>query len=166
MIPFPHKKIPSVTIFFRCKSKQREGRGPMKWTERRRKKKTGIKLTVYSLQNVVCYSPTIFHDGLSCEQRERRFDSRGGCPTMEPFTQPLAPSQHPYIIIHSEKKPGGTYGGVHWRGLRNFKVPSTHQVLSNATMDFSFSLFGKLEFAPLIVTSFILILLSLRFNIL
>lgn len=39
------------------------------------------------------------------------------------------------------------------------KVPSTHQVLSNATMDFSFSLFGKLEFAPLIVTSFILILL-------
>lgn len=23
---------------------------------------------------------------------------------MEPFTQPLAPSQHPYIIIHTEKK--------------------------------------------------------------
>lgn len=108
------------------------------------KKKSGIKLTVYSLQNAVCCSLAIFHDGLSREERER-VRSRGGCLTMEPFTQPLAPSQHPYIIIHTEKKPGGTYSSLQWRGLRNFKVPSTHQVLSNATLDFSFALFRKLE---------------------
>lgn len=109
--------------------------GWMKWA-----KKSGIKLTVYSLQNAVCCSLAIFHDGLSREEnreREReRVRSRGGCLTMEPFTQPLPPSQHPYIIIHTEKKPGGTYGSRQCRGLRNFKVPSTHQVLSNATLDF------------------------------
>nr|KAF7429113.1 hypothetical protein H0235_005511 [Vespula pensylvanica] len=37
--------------------------------------------------------------------REGSF-SRGVFTTMEPFTQPLAPSQHPYIIIHSGKKLG------------------------------------------------------------
>jgi hypothetical protein len=29
-------------------------------------KKSGIKLTVYSLQNAVCCSAVIFHEGLPC----------------------------------------------------------------------------------------------------
>lgn len=71
-------------------------------------KKSGIKLTVYSLQNAVCCSAVIFHEGLPCGAEWVR--SPGEDATMEPFTVPLrAQSQHPYIIIHTGKKAGGTF---------------------------------------------------------
>lgn len=92
-------------------------------------KKSGIKLTVYSLQNTVCCSAVIFHEGLPCGAewvRSPREDA-----TIEPFTVPLrAQSQHPYIIIHTGKKPGAPLQNAKVGGRRNFRgTPNIpHQV--------------------------------------
>lgn len=71
-------------------------------------KKSGIKLTVYSLQNAVCCSAVIFHEGLPCGAEWVR--SPGEDATMEPFTVPPVPraSVHTSSFM-LEKKAGGTF---------------------------------------------------------
>lgn len=71
-------------------------------------KKSGIKLTVYSLQNAVCCLAVIFHEGLPCGAEWVRSPG-GGCNNGTLYRAPGAQIQHPYIIIHIEKKAGGTF---------------------------------------------------------
>lgn len=87
-------------------------------------KKSGIKLTVYSLQNTVCCLAVIFHEGLPCRAEWVRSPGEGA--TMEPFTEPPMPraSIHTSSFI-LEKKPGAllqSFADV--GGPRNFR----HQV--------------------------------------
>lgn len=95
-------------------------------------KKSGIKLTVYSLQNTVCCSAVIFHEGLPCGAEWVR--SPGEDATMEPFTVPPVPraSIHTSSFI-LEKKPGAPLQSAKgWGTGRNFRgTPSIpHQVFS------------------------------------
>jgi len=71
-------------------------------------KKSGIKLTVYSLQNAVCCSAVIFHEGLPCGAEWVRSPGEGAN-NGTLYRAPGAQSQHPYIIIHTGKKAGGTF---------------------------------------------------------
>lgn len=71
-------------------------------------KKSGIKLTVYSLQNAVCCLAVIFHEGLPCGAEWVRSPG-GGCNNGTLYRAPGAQIQHPYIIIHTGKKAGGTF---------------------------------------------------------
>ena len=76
---------------------KRDGGEGMKWA-----KKSGIKLTVYSLQNAVCCSLAIFHDGLSREENREREGSfsRGvfnnGTLYPAPTAQPTSIHHHSY----------------------------------------------------------------------
>lgn len=83
-------------------------------------KKSGIKLTVYSLQNAVCCLAVIFHEGLPCGAEWVR--SPGEVATMEPFTKPPVPraSIHTSSFI-LEKKLGAPLQSAKVGGPRNFR---------------------------------------------
>lgn len=92
-------------------------------------KKSGIKLTVYSLQNAVCCLAVIFHEGLPCGAEWVRSPGEGA--TIEPFTEPLVPraSIHTSSFI-LEKKLGAPLQSAKVGGDREtFGVPKIlHQV--------------------------------------
>ncbi|XP_076240722.1 uncharacterized protein LOC143183150 [Calliopsis andreniformis] len=117
----PREEFQRVTIVARQVQIQKRVRG---WSGPREKK---IQHKINSIQLAECslLLARQYFTSVSPATRGREGSfSKGGCATMEPFTQPLAPSQHPYIIIHTGKKPGGTYAMVYDGGaFENFKVP-------------------------------------------
>lgn len=98
---FPHKKIPSVTIFFRGKSKQHKGSGGDPWSGQREEKK--IRHKINSIQLAECsllLADNISRWSLLRTERERVRFSRGvsnnGTLYPAPSAQPTSIHHHSY----------------------------------------------------------------------